>query len=40
MAEELRDVRGGRLPLSSDKSDYDLATHAELEKDFIRYKNK
>jgi len=40
MAEELRDVRGGRLPLSSDKSDYDLATHAELEKQFIRYQNK
>merc|ERR1712037_644106 len=40
MAEELRDVRGGRLPLSSDKSDYDLATHGELSKDMPRYRNK
>jgi len=39
MAEELRDIRG-RLPLSSDKSDYDLSVHRALEEAFERYKNK
>lgn len=39
MAEELRDVRG-RLPESSDKSDYDLSLHAGLEAKLDRYKNK
>jgi len=39
MAEELRDIRG-RLPLSSDKSDYDLSAHKKLEDAFERYKNK
>lgn len=40
MAEELRDVRGGVLPESSDKSDWDLAIHKELSKDMPRYRNK
>jgi len=39
MCEELRDIRG-KIPESSDKSDYDLATHKELEAQFPRYKNK
>ena len=40
MGEELRDVRGGRLPLSSDKSDYDLEYFKGLEANLARYKNK
>lgn len=40
MAEELRDVRGGVLPESSDKSDWDLAIHKNLSKDMPRYRNK
>jgi len=39
MAEELRDIRG-KLPESSDKSDYDLKIHANLEATLERYKNK
>lgn len=39
MAEELMDIRG-RLPESSDKSDYDLSLHAGLEVKLDRYKNK
>ena len=40
MAEELRDVRGGVLPESSDKSDWDLAIHKHLSKDMPRYRRK
>jgi len=40
MAEELRDVRGGVLPESSDKSDWDLSLHKHLSKEMPRYKNK
>lgn len=39
ICEELRDIRG-KIPESSDKSDYDLSTHKELEKQFERYENK
>ena len=39
MGEELRDIRG-KLPESSDKSDYDLSLHAKLEESFERYKDK
>ncbi len=39
ICEELRDIRG-KIPESSDKSDYDLSTHKELEKKFERYVNK
>lgn len=39
MCEELREIRG-KIPESSDKSDYDLSTHKELEKQFERYKDK
>jgi len=39
MAEELRDVRG-RLPESSDKSDYDLAIHKQLQQTMPRYHRK
>jgi len=39
MGEELRDVRG-RLPLSSDKSDFDLEYFRGLEDTLPRYKNK
>ena len=39
MAEELRDVRG-RLPESSDKSDYDLSIHKQLQQTMPRYHRK
>jgi len=39
MCEELRDIRG-KIPESSDKSDYDLSLHGKLEESFARYKNK
>merc|ERR1712149_89505 len=39
MCEELRDIRG-KIPESSDKSDYDLSLHGKLEQSFARYKNK
>jgi len=39
MAEELADVRG-KLPEASDKSDYNLAIHKNLENKLSRYANK
>ena len=40
MAEELRDVPGRALPESSDKSDYDLSIHKQLQQTMPRYHRK